>query len=174
MESATTFSHLSEDRPRMAPWIGITAAVLAGLVLLVGLMLARRPRFRRGSIMTVNEREFHGRLEHAFPDCQVWPQIPILSLVRPDARHASRAFWTAFRAISNTRVDWVIVKDMEVVAVIELDDRTHDPRKDARRDRILNACGYRVLRFDSARRPDSRQIRQAVLKRGSRGMSLVG
>ena len=151
----------------MASWIGITAAALAGLGLLVVIIAARKPRFRRRSIMTANEREFHGRLERAFPDCQLWPQVPILALVRPDARDTSRAFWNAFRSISNTRVDWVVVKDMEVVAVIELDDRTHDPRKDARRDRILNTCGYRVARFESANRPDPRQIRQAVMKQAS-------
>jgi very-short-patch-repair endonuclease len=87
--------------------------------------------------------------------------------VRPDAKDASRAFWRAFRAISNTRVDWVIARDMEVIAVIELDDRTHDPRKDARRDRILASCGYKVLRFESHRRPDPRQIREAVLRHPS-------
>ena len=151
----------------MASWIGVTASVLAGIVLVVVFIAARKPRFRRRGIMTANELEFHGRLERAFPDCRVWPQVPILALVRPDARDASRAFWNAFRSISNTRVDWVVVKDMEVVAVIELDDRTHDARKDARRDRILNTCGYRVARFESAHRPDPRQIRQAVMGRSS-------
>jgi hypothetical protein len=147
----------------MESWIGITAALLLSFVLLVVFHLGRKPRFRRQSVMTANEREFHGRLERAFPDCQIWPQIPILSLVRPDAREASRGFWKAFRAISNTRVDWVIARDMEVLAVIELDDRTHDVRKDARRDRILASCGYKVLRFESSRRPDPRQIREMVL-----------
>ena len=41
----------------------------------------------------------------------------------------------AFKRISNTRVDWVIVEDMEVLAIVELDDRSHDARKDAQRDR---------------------------------------
>ncbi|WP_229428385.1 DUF2726 domain-containing protein [Microvirga pudoricolor] len=115
--------------------------------------------------MTANEREFHTRLERAFPDCRIWPQIPILSLVRPDARDASRLFWKGFRAISNARVDWVVARDLEIVAVIELDDRTHDARKDARRDRILASCGYKVVRFESSRRPDPRQIREAVLRK---------
>ncbi|MFD0463545.1 DUF2726 domain-containing protein [Microvirga aerilata] len=74
----------------------------------------------------------------------------------------SRAFWTAFRRISNTRVDWAIVQDLEVLAIVELDDRSHDARKDAQQDRILKSCGYRVVRFSSSRRPDPRQIHEAV------------
>nr|WP_246408504.1 DUF2726 domain-containing protein [Microvirga lupini] len=112
--------------------------------------------------MTENEREFYGRLLAACPECQIWPQVPILALVRPDAKEGSRAFCLAFKRISNTRVDWVVVQDMEVIAIVELDDRSHDARKDAQRDRILKSCGYRVVRFNSSRRPDPRQIHEAV------------
>lgn len=85
-----------------------------------------------------------------------------MALVRPDAKTGTRAFWLAFRAISNTRVDWVIARDMEVLAIVELDDRSHDAGKDARRDQVLRSCGYRVIRFASNRRPMPQQIREAV------------
>jgi len=137
-----------------------------GLLLVLVLVLvlrSRRPRYRRQPVMTANEREFYGRLAAACPDCQIWPQVPILALVRPDAKTGTRAFWLAFRAVSNTRVDWVIARDMEVLAIVELDDRSHDPRKDARRDQVLRSCGYRVVRFASHRRPTPQQIRDAVL-----------
>jgi hypothetical protein len=114
--------------------------------------------------MTDNEREFYQRLLAACPDCQIWPQVPILALVRPDAKEGSRAFWIAFKRISNTRVDWVVVRDMEVIAIVELDDRSHDARKDAQRDKVLKSCGYRVIRFSSSRRPDPRQIHEAVFQ----------
>jgi hypothetical protein len=144
------------------PWSWAAGGLL--LVLMLVLVLRpRKPRFRRQPVMTANEREFYGRLAAACPDCQIWPQMPILALVRPDAKTGTRAFWLAFRALSNTRVDWVIARDMEVLAVVELDDRSHDPRKDARRDQVLRSCGYRVIRFASHRRPTPQQIRDAVL-----------
>jgi Protein of unknown function (DUF2726) len=146
------------------PWRWVVVSVLLILALLAILYLFHRPRFRRQPIMTPNEIEFHRRLMKAFPTCQVWPQIPILALLRPDARQNSRRFWKGFRMISNARVDWVIAYDLDVIAIIELDDRTHDARKDARRDRILNSCGYRVLRFDSKNRLDPQQIREVTLK----------
>ncbi|MCC2652766.1 MAG: hypothetical protein K0Q60_2929 [Microvirga sp.] len=143
-------------------WSWLAGSAVLGILLVLVLFMTRKPRYRRATIMTENEREFYGRLLAACPGCQIWPQVPILALVRPDAKEGSRAFWMAFKRISNTRVDWVIVQDMEVVAIVELDDRSHDARKDAQRDRILKSCGYRVVRFSSSRRPDSRQVQQAV------------
>ncbi|MBZ6078467.1 DUF2726 domain-containing protein [Microvirga puerhi] len=146
-------------------WTAITVALGLALGFLALFMLARKPRYRPHSIMTPNECEFYGRLLAAFPGCQIWPQIPILSLVRPDAKEGSRTFWRGFRAISNARVDWVIVRDLVIVAIVELDDRTHDARKDARRDQILASCGYTVVRFQSRTRPSSEAIREAVWNR---------
>jgi hypothetical protein len=146
------------------PWSWAAGCALLVLVLVLALFWARRPRYRRQPIMTANEREFYGRLVAACPDCQIWPQVPILALVRPEAKEGTRAFWLAFRMISNTRVDWVIARDMEVLAIVELDDRTHDARKDARRDQVLKSCGYRVIRFSSKNRPDPQQIHEAVFR----------
>ncbi len=145
-------------------WAWAAAGLLLVLALAAFLHRSRKPRYRPGSIMTANEREFYRRLVSACPDCQIWPQVPILALVRPDAKEGTRAFWLAFRAISNARVDWVIVRDMDVLAVVELDDRSHDVRKDARRDQILASCGYRVVRFASHRRPSPQQIRDAIFR----------
>ena len=148
------------------PWSWLAGVAMLGVVLVLVLVWTRKPRYRRHTIMTENEREFYRRILDACPNCQVWPQVPILALVRPDAKEGSRAFWMAFKRISNTRVDWVVVQDMEVLAIVELDDRSHDARKDAQRDRILKSCGYRVVRFSSSRRPDPRQIHEAIFSAG--------
>lgn len=139
--------------------VGITLLVVA---FFAALIWVRRVRYRRTSVMTANEREFYQRLLQALPDCAIWPQVPLLALVRPDAREGSRTFWVAFKQISNARVDWVIARDLEVIALIELDDRSHDAKRDAKRDQILKSCGYRVLRFQSKKRPDPGQIHDAV------------
>lgn len=146
------------------PWTWLAASLLLMVALVLALYWARKPRYRRASVMTANEQEFHHRLIAAFPDCEVWPQVPILALVRPEAKEGTRGFWLAFRNISNTRVDWVIAQDMEVLAIIELDDRSHDAKKDAQRDLVLKSCGYRVHRFQSKRRPEPDEIRDAVFR----------
>jgi len=141
-------------------WIAGGLLVVSGILAL--LHVAQRPRFKPHPLMTRNEREFYTRLLAAFPECQIWPQVPVLALLQPDARENSRAFWRGFRMISNARVDWVIVKDLEVLAIIELDDRTHNVRKDAKRDQIFASCGYRVVRFNAKQRPAPEQIRKTV------------
>jgi len=143
-------------------WTWLAGIVLLLLAFIVALVWIRRVRYRRASIMTANEREFYQRLQKALPDCEIWPQVPLLALLRPDAKEGSRTFWVAFKQISNMRVDWVIARDLEVVAVIELDDRSHDAKRDAKRDQILKSCGYRVLRFQSKKRPEPEQIHEAV------------
>lgn len=135
--------------------------VLAGLALLaVFARRAGRPRYRARPLMTDNEREFHARLTRALrAEAALYPQVPILALLEPVARPRSTAFRNAFRAISNRRVDWVVEHGTEVT-VIELDDRTHDPRADARRDALLARCGYRVLRYQSRSKPGIDEIRR--------------
>ena len=148
------------------PWSWLAGIALLFVAFVFVLVWTRKPRFRRRSIMTKNEWEFYQRLLAACPECQIWPQVPILALLRPDAKEGSRTFWVAFRRISNMRVDWAVVRDTEVVAIVELDDRSHDVRKDAQRDKILRSCGYRVVRFNSKNRPEPRQIHEAVFQDG--------
>lgn len=134
---------------------------LVGVGLLAAFALrGRRPRFRARPLMTDNEREFHARLTRALrAEAALYPQVPILALLEPAAKPRSAAFRSAFRAISNRRVDWVVEHGREIT-VIELDDRTHDRRADARRDALLSRCGYRVLRYQSRAKPGIDEIRR--------------
>lgn len=130
----------------------------AGLALIV-VVATRGPKYRAKGLMTDNEREFHGRLARALPPGHaLYPQVPILALLEPSARRGSPRFRAAFRAVANRRVDW-IVEGESGITVVELDDRTHDRRADAKRDRILAGCGYRVIRYESRAKPSVAQIR---------------
>ena len=128
-----------------------------------------RPRRRggagyvRGGVLTPNEAEFHARLRRALgPRYEVWPQVAMLALVSPHG--GPDGDWTAFNKVSNKRVDWVIAVDGEPRVVVELDDRTHEARRDRdrERDRILAACGWPVLRYESRAKPDEARIRADV------------
>jgi very-short-patch-repair endonuclease len=50
-------------------------------------------------------------------------------------------------------------RDGSIVAIIELDDRTHDMEKDSKRDTILATAGYRIVRWNSKTKPDAAAIR---------------
>jgi very-short-patch-repair endonuclease len=51
----------------------------------------------------------------------------------------------------------------DVLALIELDDRTHNAAKDRSRDEITKAAGYRTVRFAAGKRPDRVTVREQIL-----------
>lgn len=93
--------------------------------------------------LTRNEQAMYFRLQGALPDLIVLSQVSFGALL--SARSA---------AVRNTfdrkRADFVICeKSFKVVAIVELDDSSHDGKKarDEKRDALLQAAGYRVLRY---------------------------
>lgn len=124
-------------------------------------------RYKRAVLMTSNEAEFHARLRYAFPppNWEIWPQVSMLALVQPRLPPGDRNGWTDFNAIQAKRVDWVLARQGEPIAIIELDDRTHDARSDRARDAILAAGRWPVIRFDSRSKPQPPQIARAIVAR---------
>jgi hypothetical protein len=117
--------------------------------------------------MTGNELEFFGRLCRALPRELVLPQVAMSALIEPVSR--GKSYQSDFRRISQKRVDYAIfTRDLRLLAIVELDDRTHRAGRDAVRDRMVASAGIRTLRFQSRRKPDEAQIRQAVFPQ-SRG-----
>ncbi len=57
-------------------------------------------------------------------------------------------------------VDFVIFdpRSGEVVAIVELDDASHNAEKDARRDAMLNAGGHTVVRLPNKPWPTRRSV----------------
>ena len=143
--------------------------LLLALVLLVGLVSARAKKgapegkYKRRDIMTDNEMEFFGRLVAALPDHYIFPQVAMSALLDPAAGDRKRAHADRLR-IAQQRTDYVVCnRRCEVVAVVELDDRTHSQAKDEVRDGRLAQGGYRTVRFQSRQKPPAAAIRAAIL-----------
>ena len=107
--------------------------------------------------MTENEREFYGRLRSALPDLHICPQVAMGALLDAPTARGRNPF-------SQKIVDYVLYEPLSgrVVAIVELDDASHDGVRDALRDEMLIGAGYRVLRWDSTRKPLSSEIAAAV------------
>lgn len=114
------------------------------------------------SLLTPNELEFYNRLTRALPSHVVLAQVSMGALIDvtcalPDQSYEIR------EAFARKIVDYVICDaGLKVVALVELDDRTHDPLRDEARDQLTRAAGYRTLRWDSRQKPDVESIRTAV------------
>jgi len=158
--------------------------MLALLVPLVPVMLAaawlaaksknakgahRTGAYRRRQLMTDNELEFFGRLVAALPDHYIFPQVAVSALLESASGDKKLAHGDRLR-IAQQRVDYVIcTRRCELVAVVELDDKTHSRGKDLVRDARLEQAGIRTIRFQARDKPKADAIRGMIL--GSPGLT---
>ena len=145
----------------LASFVGLVVSV----ALLMHSVLSKLPkyRFQQKAMLTENEREFFGRLKRALPDFDVCPQVAMGALLDTGLPQTDPQHLVCRRAFAQKIVDFVVYRDGRVVAVIELDDRTHDPKKDAERDAMLASAGISTIRFDSRAKPEPSEIRRRVL-----------
>lgn len=150
-----------------ATQMALMGVVLLAVVFVSAILMAkgRGHRYEPCPIMTRNELEFFRRLEMAHPNGYVFPQVSMAAVMRPASGNDQQRL-AAFRAISQKRIDFAIYSHhMELLCVVELDDRTHNPRNDEIRDRMLATAGIRTIRWDSRKKPDVNDIRRALLNR---------
>jgi hypothetical protein len=143
------------------------AAVLAFVALLAVAFLFSRTRkpwlshIQKKPLLTPNETEFFCRLQRALPAYQVFPQVSFAAFITDDGRLSSNARWSV-RAKFDRKISDFVVCDRNtliVVALVELDDRTHTASADRQRDAITKAAGYQTIRFQSKQKPTEADIR---------------
>jgi len=155
--------HLRNLMPEILTLLSLP--LLFGVLLLLGKMLLKTWlsnakagfNFRAKPIMTANEREFFQRLLRANSDGYVFPQVAFSALLEPAL---AKNRWAAFKYISQKRVDYALYNDkLELLCIVELDDRSHNPKKDAQRDAAFASAGITTVRWQSTHKPDEAQIR---------------
>lgn len=83
------------------------------------------------------------RLLTRIPNTHVFVQVSLGAILHTET-------WAMRNKFNKKIADFVLTDgDFNVIAVIELDDRSHDDKKeqDAFRDRMVREAGYRVLRY---------------------------
>lgn len=153
-------------------WTALAAVVAVAAVLAAMLSRGRRggaPPVSAKPFLTGNEREFLGRLERALPEARIHAQVAMGALLQPSVRGGGREanrHRLSVRARFDRKIVDYVVEDRRtgrILALVELDDRTHDRRKDKARDAMTARAGYRTVRFESRAKPDAAGIRSAVL-----------
>ena len=146
-----------------------TAFILLGLVLALLALLAifkppSSPGVQAKPLLTKAEQQFMTKLEIALPQYRVLTQVAMGALLQPDVRIKDQKRRTSARwSYSQKIVDFVIADrhDGRVLAIVELDDKSHVAEKDAKRDRMLESAGYKVVRFSNGRYLSIEDIRNA-------------
>jgi hypothetical protein len=122
--------------------------------------------FKQKALLTENEMEFLLRLENAVPELRFHAQVAMGALLNPVVAPYTREYLQLRGKFSQKIVDYVAQHraDGRIVAIIELDDKTHSAEKDAQRDDMLLQAGYRIVRWHSRNKPDSETIRQTLVE----------
>jgi hypothetical protein len=144
----------------------VTLAALAALTLLAAVALflkSRKPwlsHIQRKPLLTPNEAEFFRRPRRALPDYAVFPQVAFAALLTDDGRLSGSARWSVRARFDKKIADFVICdrQTLQVLALVELDDRTHNAAADRQRDAITKAAGDQTLRFPSKQKPRDAEI----------------
>ena len=114
------------------------------------------PHKKSTYLTTENERRFHAALVSALPmEYCVHCQTSLMALVQPINRKDNARTWAK-------RMDFVVTdRYTKIIAVIELDDRTHEWEHRKKRDRYVNAIlegHHKLIRFQSKRIYSSDEI----------------
>lgn len=123
------------------------------------------PQFFGKKLLTDTEQACYWRIKDALPEYVVLAQVQVSQLV---GIKKGPAFQTWFNKISRKSVDFVIcMRDLSVVAAIELDDASHDSserkRKDADKDKAIEGAGIPIIRWHAKDMPSTDEIRRAMM-----------
>jgi hypothetical protein len=114
------------------------------------LIFLQHVRFKKKNIMTETELNFFHVLAQALPGYYIFPQVATHAILQCNANNPSH-YWKAFNRFNSTIIDYVICDaNFTVTAIIELDDRTHEAKKDKDniRDAMLTKAGYNIIRLN--------------------------
>jgi Protein of unknown function (DUF2726) len=117
------------------------------------------------SLLSKREQLLYRRLVDLYPDHKILVQVALSQLINVDRNHPeSESIRGRYKQLV---ADFVLCRsDLSVVAVIELDDRTHvwPKRKaaDARKNKALADAGIRLVRIPAGRLPSQDTLRALV------------
>jgi hypothetical protein len=117
------------------------------------------------NLLSKREQSLYRRLVDLYPDHKILVQVALSQLINVDRNHPeSESIRARYKQLV---ADFVLCRpDLSVVAVIELDDRTHvwPKRKaaDARKNKALADAGIRLVRILAGRLPSPDTLRALV------------
>jgi very-short-patch-repair endonuclease len=138
---------------------------IAALILFFAMLATRQAAksrkplsLQRKPVMTAREQKMYQLLQTALPECTVLAQVAFSALVTAKG-------WANRNRFDRKVADFVLCsQQLNVIAVIELDDSSHAgrERQDKERDAMLRLAGYVTLRY--ANFPTQQALRTDVEK----------
>lgn len=147
------------------------------IAIVVGLRLALSSRQGENlkyeiskSLFSPAERSFLGVLDSSLPEgIRVFGKVRVADVLSPSKANGKEGWQAAFNKISSKHFDYVLCDagTLQVKAVVELDDKSHNSKRTAARDGFLNeACQTAqlpIIRFTAKRTYTINQVQECIL-----------
>ena len=114
--------------------------------------------------LTDPEQTLYWRLVEALPECVILAQVSFSRFIKPtppEGAFEARQYRALYARISQKTIDFLVcLKDFTVVAAVELDDSSHEPERDVRRDELLKAAGITPIHLKVEHIPSVESLRE--------------
>ncbi|VWX51096.1 DUF2726 domain-containing protein [Novosphingobium sp. 9U] len=115
-------------------------------------------------LMTPAERKTIGYIEQILPWARIHAQVSMGAILAPRKGLNRSQAATVRNRFSSKRIDYVVEhrRSGRIVMLIELDDRTHRPDQDARRDKMTASAGFATLRLPAEEHPTLHSVKYHI------------
>ena len=122
--------------------------------------------YYKKQLLTKPEQVLYFKIVEALPEYLIFAQVQLSQILGVEKGN-SYSEW--YNRINRMSVDFVVCnKAAEIVALIELDDSSHEKedRKEAdrKKDKACKDAGIRIIRWNVKAIPDKAEIRKTVLR----------
>lgn len=149
-------------------YLVVVFVVLVFLILFLEKKQSTYTYTKHKALFTPAERSFYGVLIQAVgDDVQVFGKVRVADVLKPDCVSSEKRL-RAFNKISSKHFDFVLCskRDLSVLCVVELDDRSHNSPKRRKRDAFLDAAcksaGLRLVHIPAKSKYSHAAISQAL------------
>jgi Protein of unknown function (DUF2726) len=117
------------------------------------------------NLLTEREQSFYQRLLSVYPGHKLFVQVALSQLIDVDRSHPeSESIRARYKQLV---ADFVLCRpDLSVIAIIELDDRSHEradrQRADSRKNKALADAGLRLVRIPAGALPSEERLRTII------------
>lgn len=141
----------------------LIAAAGAFAIKLIEHLVERYQPYRARVLMSPPEREAYARLLRASPENLIFGQVQFSRAIEPKAGAQRR--WHL--RIAQLSADFVICRqDTSVLALVEIDDRSHERaiqrKRDRKKDAACRAAGIPIIRWQARQLPSSDEMRRQL------------
>jgi very-short-patch-repair endonuclease len=122
-----------------------------------------RPTYSKSRFLTQPEAQLYRRLKSALGEgFEVFAQVSMGAVMEPQSRD-KQTRRADFNRICAKRIDFIITDNaLDIVCIVELDDRSHNIEKDAERDALTASAGIPTIRWMARALPGPKDIRRAI------------